>query len=75
MDEMRQISTELDLSIQRSGAQWLVTPHSRRGRDWITENLALPQGVSHDHGFVLGKLMGPSIVGIANDDGLVVRLA
>ncbi len=75
MDLMRQISTELDLSIERSGAQWLVTPHTRRGRTWIAENLGLPAGMEHDDGLVLDQATGASMIGIANDDGLVVRLA
>jgi hypothetical protein len=71
---MRQISTDLDLSIRRSGAQWLVTPLTSRGRNWITDNIVLPVGVSHDDGFVLNKLAMGLVVETANDAGLVVRL-
>ena len=72
---MHQIEIELDLTALRSGAHCLVTPHSPRGQAWITDNFALPEGLSHDKGLTLDKQSLIFVVEAARAEGLVVRLA
>jgi len=61
-----------DLGVQRDGGLYLMHPHTRAVREWIEENVCIPDAVRLGNAVVVeGRYIGPIVEGI-RDAGFTV---
>jgi hypothetical protein len=61
----RAVPHPFDLGVQRDGGLYLMHPHTRAVREWIEENVCIPDAVRLGNAVVVeGRYIGPIVEGI-----------